>query len=246
MADKDSKKSEFVVNDRRLFSMDGELRHDVVEAEERAAEREREASEAQKRTNEERAAQQKAAQPQEANAPSLDPLAEDADGPTPAEHRASADAYSASTKKIDERIKSELFKKGQGDRAQDFEMNFEKFAASLYMTTLMQLGLAAPQGEKPQLDLIGARQTIDILGMLQDKTKGNLTAVEEGTLRNVLTSLREAGVIKPYSIDLMARTLLALLHETSAEVARTKHDPAVRAQVSEMVSGVFDVFVARR
>jgi len=67
-----------------------------------------------------------------------------------------------------------------------------------------------------------------------------------GTLRRVLTSLREAGVIKPYSIDLIARTLLALLHETSAEVARTKHDPAVRAQVSEMVSGVFDVFVARR
>lgn len=67
-----------------------------------------------------------------------------------------------------------------------------------------------------------------------------------GTLRRVLTSLREAGVIKPYSIDLIARTLLALLHETSAEVARTRHDRAVRAQVSEMVSGVFDVFLARR
>ena len=67
-----------------------------------------------------------------------------------------------------------------------------------------------------------------------------------GTLRSVLTSLREAGVIKPYSIDLMARTLLALLHETSAEVARTKQDPAVRVQISEMVSGVFDVFAARR
>ncbi len=71
-------------------------------------------------------------------------------------------------------------------------MNFEKFAASLYMTTLMQLGLAAPQGEKPQLDLMGARQTIDILGMLQEKTKGNLSPAEEGTLRNVLYELRMA------------------------------------------------------
>jgi len=66
-----------------------------------------------------------------------------------------------------------------------------------------------------------------------------------GALRNVLASLREAGRIKPYPVDLIARMLLALLHETSAEVARSKHDPAVRAQVSEMVSGVFDVFVAR-
>jgi AcrR family transcriptional regulator len=66
-----------------------------------------------------------------------------------------------------------------------------------------------------------------------------------GTLRNLLASLREAGRIKPYPLDLIARMLLALLHEASAEVARSRHDPAVRAQVSEMVSGVFDVFVAR-
>jgi AcrR family transcriptional regulator len=66
-----------------------------------------------------------------------------------------------------------------------------------------------------------------------------------GALRKVLTSLREAGTIKPYPIDLIARTLLALLHETAAEVARSKHDPAVRAQVSELVTGIFDVFLAR-
>jgi hypothetical protein len=60
------------------------------------------------------------------------------------------------------------------------------------MTTLMQLGLAAPQGEKPALDLLGARQTIDILGILNDKTKGNLTMAEENTLRNVLYELRMA------------------------------------------------------
>ena len=59
-----------------------------------------------------------------------------------------------------------------------------------------------------------------------------------------LASLRDAGIIKPYPVDLIARTLLALLHETSAELARSKHDPAVRVQISEMVAGVFDVFLA--
>jgi hypothetical protein len=189
MADKESKKSEFVVNDRRLFGSDGELRQDVAEAEERAAEREREASDAQQRANEERAAQQKAAAPE---APKIDLTDADTAGPTVEEHEAGADAYAESTKKMDYRIRKELDKQGRGDQARDLEMTFEKFIASLYMTTLMQLGLAAPQGEKPTLDLIGARQTIDILGLLNDKTKGNLTAPEESTLRNILYELRMA------------------------------------------------------
>ncbi|HVP54582.1 MAG TPA: DUF1844 domain-containing protein [Candidatus Eisenbacteria bacterium] len=188
MPDKDSKKSEFVVNDRRLFSSDGELRQDVVEAEERAAERERAASEAQQRANRERAEQQKPAAPQE---PKID-LTDSQDAPSADEQKASADAYAESTKKMDYRIRKELDKQGRGDQARDLEMTFEKFVASLYMTTLMQLGLAAPQGEKPVLDLIGARQTIDILGILNEKTKGNLTAAEESTLRNILYELRMA------------------------------------------------------
>jgi hypothetical protein len=187
MPDKE-KKSEFVVNDRRLFSSDGELRHDVVEAEERLAERERAASEAQQRANEERAAQQKVEAPQQ---PAKETL-EDPEGPTATEQQASADAYAASTKAVDETIRKELSKQGRGDQARDLEMTLEKFVASLYMTTLMQLGLAAPQGEKPALDLLGARQTIDILGILNDKTKGNLSAAEESTLRNVLYELRMA------------------------------------------------------
>ena len=188
MTDKESKKSEFVVNDRRLFSSDGELRQDVAEAEERAAEREREASEAQQRANEERAAQQKATVTEQ---PKIS-LTDAPDAPSAEEQRASADAYAASTKKMDYRIKKELDKQGRGDQARDLEMTFEKFIASLYMTSLMQLGLAAPQGEKPTLDLIGARQTIDILGILNDKTKGNLTTAEENTLRNILYELRMA------------------------------------------------------
>ena len=188
MAENESKKSEFVVNDRRLFSSDGELRQEVVEAEERAAERERAAAEAQRRTNEERAA---SSQPTETKEPAIE-LTDASEGPSADEQKASADAYAASTKKMDFRIKKELDRQGRGEQARDLEMNFEKFVASLYMTTLMQLGLAAPQGEKPVLDLMGARQTIDILGMLSEKTKGNLSSEEESALRNILYELRMA------------------------------------------------------
>jgi len=183
MAPKEEKQSGFVVNDRRLFSSDGELRQDVVEAEER----ERAATESQHHAKQESAQGVPEAKSETQAVASPDPNA-----PSVAEQKASADAYAESTKKMDYRIKKELDKQGKGDQARDLEMSFEKFVASLYMTALMQLGLAAPQGEKPALDLIGARQTIDILGILNDKTKGNLTSAEENTLRNVLYELRMA------------------------------------------------------
>jgi hypothetical protein len=200
------KKSEFTVTDRRLFSSEGELRPDVVEAEELREEREQEKRDEQRRANEERSTERSAK-------PNTNPDAErdaiatgfttDADAhrnsgqayPTPpsaSDQRASAEAYKESTREIDAEIKKELDKEGQGHRAKDFEMNFEKFIASLYMSTLMQLGMAAPEGGQPHVDLIGARQTIDIIGLLQEKTKGNLTSKEETMLQNVLYELRMA------------------------------------------------------
>jgi hypothetical protein len=191
MADKE-KKPEFVVTDRRLFSTDGELRQDVVEDEERRSEREREKSEAQRVVNEERAAQQQPAPPSAAQTSSI--VTEEAapEGPSAQEQHDSAAAYRESTREIDESIEKEMRKQGQPHRAQDFEMTFDKFVASLYMTSLMQLGLAAPQGAKPQVDLLGARQTIDTLAILQDKTKGNLTPAEQNMLQNCLYELRMA------------------------------------------------------
>jgi hypothetical protein len=62
------------------------------------------------------------------------------------------------------------------------------------MSALMQLGLVHEQGGTPVVDLIGARQTVDTLGMLADKTKGNLNTVEENLMQNVLYELRMAYV----------------------------------------------------
>ena len=193
MPDKENKKTEFVVTDRRLFSTDGELRQDVVEDEERRAERERETRAAQQRVNDERAAvQQQTVEPRAAeNVPTL-PNEMEAEAPSAAEQQASAAAYKESTRHIDEQINREMRQQGQSHRAQDFEITFEKFIASIYMTALLQLGLAAPQGAKPEVDLIGARQTIDTLALLQEKTKGNLTPAEDNMLRNLVYELRMA------------------------------------------------------
>ncbi len=185
------KKPEFVVTDRRLFSNDGELRQDVVEAEERREERERETREAQQRVNQERSEQNHVAEkapvppPPPANEPEMQM-------PSPQEQQDSVAAYQQSTRDIDARIEQEMRKQGRPHSAKDFEVSFDKFIASLYMTSLMQLGLAAPQGAKPEVDLIGARQTIDTLAMLQEKTKGNLTAAEENMIQNCLYELRMA------------------------------------------------------
>jgi hypothetical protein len=62
------------------------------------------------------------------------------------------------------------------------------------MTALLQLGLVHEQGAQPQIDLMGARQTIDTIGLLKDKTKGNLTAAEEAFIQNVLYELRMAYI----------------------------------------------------
>lgn len=68
---------------------------------------------------------------------------------------------------------------------------FEFLILSIKMQAEMQLGLMNLGGEgEPQADLVGARHAIDMLGMLQDKTKGNLTIEEQRLIENSLTELR--------------------------------------------------------
>ena len=73
------------------------------------------------------------------------------------------------------------------------DISFGSFVLSLATQALMQLGqLKAPDGMSIPVDPAAAQQTIDILAMLQTKTKGNLDAKEEGLLRDALHSLRVA------------------------------------------------------
>jgi hypothetical protein len=71
------------------------------------------------------------------------------------------------------------------------EINFATFIFSLNHSVLVHLGVMddPSTGEKVK-NLPLAKQTIDILGMLEEKTKGNLVEDEEKMLKNILYDLR--------------------------------------------------------
>ena len=71
------------------------------------------------------------------------------------------------------------------------EINLATFIFSLNSSVLMQLGIIEDPvtGEKVK-NLPLAKQTIDILGMIEEKTKGNLTEDEATMLKNILYELR--------------------------------------------------------
>ncbi|MBN1930994.1 MAG: DUF1844 domain-containing protein [Desulfobacterales bacterium] len=71
------------------------------------------------------------------------------------------------------------------------EINFATFIFSLNSSALVQLGiLEDPATNRKTKNLPIAKQTIDILGMLEEKTKGNLSQDEANLLKNILYDLR--------------------------------------------------------
>ena len=71
------------------------------------------------------------------------------------------------------------------------EINFATFIFSLNTSVLVHLGIIDdPASGKKVKNLTLAKQTIDILGMLEEKTRGNLTKDEESMLKNMLYDLR--------------------------------------------------------
>jgi len=69
---------------------------------------------------------------------------------------------------------------------------FEFLLFSLRTQVEMNLGMMyyGPEDQRPEPDLALARHGIDLLGMLQEKTRGNLTMDEKLLLENSLTELR--------------------------------------------------------
>jgi hypothetical protein len=109
--------------------------------------------------------------------------------PSAAEQQEQHEAYRSSGKKLEEMIGK------SGARRENLpEMTFERLVESFYMTALIQLGAIRHENEPPAVDILGARQTIDSLTILQDKTKGNLTDREQTLLQNVLFELRMAWI----------------------------------------------------
>ena len=169
MAEK--KQESFTVTDRRLFTSEGEIREEVSQEEVSSAVPTPQAAPV--------AQPAVATPPQESDAPPA---------PTAAEQKEQAEAYRKSAKDLDAKV--EL----SGHSSKELEMTFERFMASLYMSAMLQMGLMHEQGGQPRVDLIGARQTIDTLSLLSEKTKGNLSSTEENFLQNCLYELRMAYV----------------------------------------------------
>jgi hypothetical protein len=68
---------------------------------------------------------------------------------------------------------------------------FETLVSYLSTTAMFQLGvLPGPSGERIPSDMVSARRTIDLLEVLQEKTRGNLTPAESRFLEEVLYELR--------------------------------------------------------
>lgn len=71
------------------------------------------------------------------------------------------------------------------------ELDFSTFVLSLATGALIHLGLAPdPVTKKVHKDITLAKQNIDLLAILQDKTKGNLSPDEQGLLDNLLQECR--------------------------------------------------------
>jgi hypothetical protein len=73
-------------------------------------------------------------------------------------------------------------------------VDFIGLVLSLGNTALFQLGLVQGPEGKVDKDLAGARQTIDIIALLEEKTKGNLTDQEQKIITETLFQLRMAFV----------------------------------------------------
>jgi hypothetical protein len=178
------KKQDFVVSDRRRFAPEGELRPDAPAADEEKVSPPPAPAPVE--------TQAKPVQgPEQTAEPALHP--EDSEEmpppPTEAEQQEQRDAYAASGKRL-----ADIVGKTGGRRENLPEMSFERLVESFYMTALLQLGAVRQEGEPPAVDIMGARQTIDSLNILQEKTKGNLAEREQTLLQNVLFELRMAWV----------------------------------------------------
>src|SRR5882724_9226128 len=70
-------------------------------------------------------------------------------------------------------------------------VDFHTFVLSLGSSALLHLGeLEHPEGGPAEKDLPMAKHTIDILSMLEEKTRGNLTSGEEKLMQSLLYDLR--------------------------------------------------------
>jgi hypothetical protein len=174
----EEKPPSFTVTDRRKFTLEGDPRDEAATSEEQSTER---AETTARVINFPKPEETKPAEPEPAPAPPEEELA----GPSAQESAEQHAAYQRSAREID----SMLRQANVGVEAAQ-ETTFEHVIQSFYVSAIMAMGAGTEQGQQPRIDIIGARQSIDMLSILQDKTKGNLNEKEQRLLQNALFDLR--------------------------------------------------------
>ncbi|MGP8175760.1 MAG: DUF1844 domain-containing protein [Terracidiphilus sp.] len=107
--------------------------------------------------------------------------------PTAAESRQQKTAYDASAQRVEDLLRAQNPAVG----AQP-PIGFEQLVQQFYLSAMIQMGAGTQEGQRPRVDIVGARTTIDLLGVLAEKTRGNLTEAEERMLESVLFEMRMA------------------------------------------------------
>jgi hypothetical protein len=107
--------------------------------------------------------------------------------PTAEESHEQKAAYDASAQRLEDLIRAQNPAVGAQPA-----VGFEHLVQQLYVSAMIQMGAGTQEGQRPRVDILGARTTIDLLGVLAEKTKGNLTEAEDRTLQTVLFETRMA------------------------------------------------------
>ncbi len=94
-------------------------------------------------------------------------------------------AYEQAAQRIDDLVRAQ----NPGAPAAE-KIGFEHLVQQLYLSAMMQMGAGTPEGQRPRIDILGARQTIDLLGVVLERSKGNISQMEERTLLTVLFEVR--------------------------------------------------------
>jgi hypothetical protein len=129
------------------------------------------------------------AKEKEAALPAEDPglAAELPPPPTAKETSEQKAAYDASAQRLEDLIRAQNPAAGPQP-----PVGFEHLVQQLYLTAMLQMGAGTQEGQRPRVDIVGARSTIDLMGVLAEKTRGNLSATEDRMLQTVLFEARMA------------------------------------------------------
>lgn len=176
----DEKPPEFTVTDRRKFTIEGDPREEAASSKQEESAR---ATDSSARVITMPSPKQEDPKPAEKVQPA--PIEELPVGPSAAEHAEQHAAYQQSSREIDDLLRHA----NPGVEATP-DTTFEHLVQSIYLSAVMAMGAGTEEGQQPRIDIVGARQSIEMLSILYEKTKGNLTDKEQRLLQNALFDLR--------------------------------------------------------